>query len=546
MALNFPTNPTLGQIYIEGDRSFIWNGVSWLYKNEYLEIKTAIANAINEKGGSVTIATPFHMYPNAITELSGDGGTGEGVVINGLIESYKVKVDETIDAGDFVDFFEEYEQTETNFVSGMHGVGFTAVKFNSTQYILFFTKYNGGNFQSFAKIITVDNNGVTVDETNYVLNSNFVYNTKAVLLRNNKVLVLQTSSSGSELFVIEFITPTGIIKSDVFSLPSNTQIYNLFEFNSDKAIIETNNNGVPNLGYVNVSDASPGYNNITLSGTFSNFITSAPNGISIVVLEKGPTVPRNIVISYWAWDGDEGEEAGGMRYSLLEETNGSFVLVNKIIEPFAAYPSDIKGINMDSNILFINKSIQDNEQGTAYFYSGYLVNKFNNQINKKQNIPLLIDHANDLDYFLSYVDNKLFFTSHTTDETLFGNLETITTRVFNVDIAENYFSIVVPFFKEILIVDHAPVPQDGNYIGDANLLDSFVTSDSKIITTYGNKVAATYPSGAGMYENLYINLYNNIPDLYVVQASNNIKGVAKTSGISEETIEVYVLEQGGL
>jgi hypothetical protein len=49
-----------------------------------------------------------------------------------------------------------------------------------------------------------------------------------------------------------------------------------------------------------------------------------------------------------------------------------------------------------------------------------------------------------------------------------------------------------------------------------------------------------------MFENLYINLYNNIPDLYVVQASNNIKGVAKTSGISEETIEVYVLEQGGL
>jgi hypothetical protein len=545
MALNFPNNPTLGQIYTENDKSFIWNGSVWLYKNEYLEIKTAIANAINEKGGSVTTATPFHMYPNAITQLSGGGGTGEGVVINGLIESYKVKADETINAGDFVDFFEEYEQTETNFVSGMHGRGFTVVKFNSTQYILFFTKYNDG-FQSFAKIITVDNNGVTVDETNYVLNSNFVYDTKAVLLRNNKVLVLQTSSSGSELFVIEFITPTGIIKSDVFSLPGGTEIYNLVEFNSDKAIIETSYNGVPNLGYVNVSDASPGYNNITLSGTFSNFVTSAPNGISIVVLEKGPTVPRNIVISYWAWDGMEGEEAGGMRYSLLEETNGSFVLVNKIIEPFAAYPSDIKGINMDSNILFINKSIQDNEQGTAYFYSGYLVNKFNNQINKKQDIPLLIDHANDLDYFLSYVDNKLFFTSHTTDETLFGNLETITTRVFNVDNAENYFSIVVPFFKEILIVDHAPVPQDNNYFGDANLIDSFVTSDSKIITTYGNKVDATYPSGAGMFENLYINLYNNIPELYAVQASNNIKGVAKTSGISEETIEVYVLEQGGL
>jgi hypothetical protein len=115
MALNFPTNPTLGQIYIEGDRSFIWNGVSWLYKNEYLEIKTAIANAINEKGGSVTTATPFHMYPNAITELSGGG---EGVTPNGILKTLKVGENVTINKGDFIDSELEFLSVDLELIPG--------------------------------------------------------------------------------------------------------------------------------------------------------------------------------------------------------------------------------------------------------------------------------------------------------------------------------------------------------------------------------------------------------------------------------------------
>ena len=118
MALNFPNNPTLGQIYTENDKSFIWNGSVWLYKNEYLEIKTAIANAINEKGGSVTTATPFHMYPNAITELSGGG---EGVTPNGILKTAKAKVGETIAKGDFINY--ETENLFKIFYEEFHGEG---------------------------------------------------------------------------------------------------------------------------------------------------------------------------------------------------------------------------------------------------------------------------------------------------------------------------------------------------------------------------------------------------------------------------------------
>jgi hypothetical protein len=116
MALNFPNNPTLGQIYTENDKSFIWNGSVWLYKNEYLEIKTAIANAINEKGGSVTTATPFHMYPNAITELSGGGE--DGVTPNGILKTVKVGENVTINKGDFIDGELEFLSVDLELIPG--------------------------------------------------------------------------------------------------------------------------------------------------------------------------------------------------------------------------------------------------------------------------------------------------------------------------------------------------------------------------------------------------------------------------------------------
>jgi hypothetical protein len=113
MALNFPNNPTLGQIYTENDKSFIWNGSVWLYKNEYLEIKTAIANAINEKGGSVTTATPFHMYPNAITELSGGGETLTPI---GTEVSLKLREGSLVNKGDFINYDLEWVSEELNLV----------------------------------------------------------------------------------------------------------------------------------------------------------------------------------------------------------------------------------------------------------------------------------------------------------------------------------------------------------------------------------------------------------------------------------------------
>jgi hypothetical protein len=117
MALNFPNNPTLGQIYTENDKSFIWNGSVWLYKNEYLEIKTAIANAINEKGGSVTTATPFHMYPNAITELSGGGETLTPI---GTEVSLKLREGSLVNKGDFINYDLEWVSEELNLVPNVN------------------------------------------------------------------------------------------------------------------------------------------------------------------------------------------------------------------------------------------------------------------------------------------------------------------------------------------------------------------------------------------------------------------------------------------
>ena len=159
MALNFPTNPTLGQIYIEGDRSFIWNGVSWLYKNEYLAIKTAIANAINNAGGSITTATPFHDYPAAIESLGGD----TGVTINGLQKTATVAEGETIVKGDFINNEQVYNiNTVTNAGYGPYNVDRVKfIKLSETKFIVMHSAYVAGEPAAEIFLINVVN-GVPV------------------------------------------------------------------------------------------------------------------------------------------------------------------------------------------------------------------------------------------------------------------------------------------------------------------------------------------------------------------------------------------------
>jgi hypothetical protein len=258
MALNFPTNPTLGQIYIEGDRSFIWNGVSWLYKNEYLEIKTAIANAINNAGGSITTATPFHNYPAAIESLGGGGG---GVVINGLIESYPVKEGETINAGDFVDYINGFNFNNNNVFSTADGSnvrGHSAVVLENNKIVITYGENNGEFFIGRAIVGTISGTSITWGN--------------AVAYTTTGIQVTDVTALGTDKVVIAFEDGNTTTSRAIVGTISGTSI----SFGSASMFVNSNvynNLNIITLGTnkiaISYTEASDSYRPKAIVGTIS-------------------------------------------------------------------------------------------------------------------------------------------------------------------------------------------------------------------------------------------------------------------------------------
>lgn len=82
MALDFPTSPSLNQIYTYGGRSWIWNGVAWdSYSSssgltQYVSGINGLSGAVNLAGGSSISVTPAG---NTLTiSYTGSGGGGGG------------------------------------------------------------------------------------------------------------------------------------------------------------------------------------------------------------------------------------------------------------------------------------------------------------------------------------------------------------------------------------------------------------------------------------------------------------------------------------
>lgn len=93
MAIDFPTSPTLNQIYTYGSRSWIWNGLAW--DINFSTSGTSGVSTVNGFTGGVTLAAGFNVTivdsANVITiSSSGGGGTAAITGLTGTVNEVEV------------------------------------------------------------------------------------------------------------------------------------------------------------------------------------------------------------------------------------------------------------------------------------------------------------------------------------------------------------------------------------------------------------------------------------------------------------------------
>lgn len=116
MAISFPANPTVGQVYSVNNRSWSWNGYSWRRKptigDGVVATQTFVNNAVVDDHGALTgLADDDHTQ-----YLLADGTrSATGLTVNGL-------VDVSIDKTNF-EYFRVVEGSNTPLLTNQHGVG---------------------------------------------------------------------------------------------------------------------------------------------------------------------------------------------------------------------------------------------------------------------------------------------------------------------------------------------------------------------------------------------------------------------------------------
>jgi hypothetical protein len=469
MALNFPTNPTLGQIYIEGDRSFIWNGVSWLYKNEYLEIKTAIANAINEKGGSVTTATPFHMYPNAITELSGGGETLTPI---GTEVSLKLREGSLVNKGDFINYDLEWVSEELNLVPNVNAQ---------------FIPYNSGQYKRQIKTVKLENDLFAIIQ---------------ITDKNAEV----TPSYDAVVRIIKIINNLPITQKEFYFANANISFYstdNMFEvvyvgkltaINSSTSLQET----TYNIGMVAPTSDSkisiiPFVYNITTdtfqqSGTPVIIDSNQWNGHFSNIALKNSTITNGVLSVYGA--------------IAIRNTNNTTVIRHLVFDcgivegQGALYVNTLNPLTLsDSN--FVNKStkflgLEYNSLNNKFYlfnyhtgFTGLIVGIFTTTDGTSQNPYGAVTFVNTVTKALSEMENTLYnnpYQAAIYDGTNYLNVLLIGT--FN-DGVSSIFLKTIKFYSATELFDDQTilVENSDSYFSGSYNYDYIVESDGSIIFT---------------------------------------------------------------
>jgi hypothetical protein len=513
MALNFPTNPTLGQIYIEGDRSFIWNGVSWLYKNEYLEIKTAIANAINNAGGSITTSTPFHNYPAAIESLGGGGLT-----INGVIESYTVKEGETINAGDFVDYINESGSTtlEVNqsVFSTTNPLGYKVKSFliSENKILTFYAEYG---YTTSIALFSINGNQVTqIGATHQVADTSAAFYSADKISENKFAIVTNFNSNQAKVYVVS-VTNDVITSTASTTMPSfgDTYYYGM----EILTISEDTGSGEALVAvFLDIEDMSY-YGDGGLRAVLFTVNTSN-NSLSTLIFNT--VVPGNQSFSYGSVRFSKitndlvlGYVGSNLLNISINATNKTCSLINTIVVESVNFP-DYFRISKIINIPNSNNKYLLAQKGTNY------------------NIP----DSKIKSYLYNYsLSNPT--TTPMSNEILLKNADLQYDEGVLIDTQES--GTFVAIYKNLVVTFNYNINNDTYTILNSTTVSNSVWQEyiSAIPVNQNQLFFASFSSSVN-YKGLI-----NLPTTYAIEevfpATDNIFGVAKTSGTGGQTIEVY-------
>jgi hypothetical protein len=190
-------------------------------------------------------------------------GGGGGAAINGLIESYKVKAGENISAGDFVDYVKgEFTFKNPNVFNTAQTYIFDAITLAPNKIVLFYQ--DGGNSNYGTAIVGVVNNNTINWGSEIVFNTGSTDLVSVGVLENNKIVIAYrdiSNANGYGKSLIGTINDTSITFGSKYTFISTQVIEtSLIVINSTKILISFYN---------------------LLSGTFGNAVVGTINGTVI-------------------------------------------------------------------------------------------------------------------------------------------------------------------------------------------------------------------------------------------------------------------------
>ena len=188
---------------------------------------TDIADAIREKTG-ITEEIPVSQYDEKIRGIQSGG-----IDINGIIEEYKVAAGESVSAGDFVEFVNEYnvilEKSKQSIVNDNY-YGFFPIFLNDKK--IFVAYCRSSSYYLSGIILSFDNETIEKSSIYSISGSNYGTSIKLEKLSENEIIVLHGTNTGNKLYIqkVTISSNDEIVVGEQFEIGSCYKNSEIFSF----------------------------------------------------------------------------------------------------------------------------------------------------------------------------------------------------------------------------------------------------------------------------------------------------------------------------
>jgi hypothetical protein len=171
-ALNFPTNPYLGQTYTLGTRTYIWNGTGWAISTS----NPATVSILTATQVTITTSTNSTSTTTGGLVVNGGAGVGGDLVVGGTIYSEHVQIAEAT-----MDSTQSLVTTTNATIIDQYYIS----QFRTAKYLIQIDNGDSASFEAIEMLLMVTNTG-TVKATDYgLLQNNGELGTFASMVDNN-------------------------------------------------------------------------------------------------------------------------------------------------------------------------------------------------------------------------------------------------------------------------------------------------------------------------------------------------------------------------